>query len=509
VVKLTRLRPAHGVALIWAIFIIKGAFYCLLFPLWEGYDEYAHFAFVQHLAGHHELPVSETRVSKQVQESLTLTPLPWSLRDWPSPYVTHDAYWQLSAGERQDRELRLRDVPLSLGKEAGTDFLYEGKQPPLYYFVQLPVFMALQGLSFVNAVFALRLVSVLFVSITIPIAFVAARYVFASNAEALQVAAFIAALPELYIDIARVGNESLAIPVCSLFVYAALRSIDDGRRLWWAAVTLGLALLTKAYFVTLLPVFLILCAAAVWSRPRKGPAFSGVISCLALGLAGSWYYHNAVSATSGIWVDAAPTQAMGLMGMIRRIPSLDWLAATRSLSLSHLWVGNWSFLQVRSWMYQVFEGIGLLALLGFVRAQLGYAGGSARKIGKKHVLVLAGVYFCFALGIAYRVFLNFINSNMSSSTGWYLYAVILPEVLLTTIGLFLLLPVRWQRFAVPVTMGCFALLELYTVHFLLIPYYTGFIDHTQTGALRSFHVSQLQNGGLSTMFARVLTNKPA
>ncbi|PYS25341.1 MAG: hypothetical protein DMG11_23080 [Acidobacteria bacterium] len=44
-----------GLAAIWVIFLCKGIFYSLLFPIWEGFDEYAHFAFIQYLAIHHHL----------------------------------------------------------------------------------------------------------------------------------------------------------------------------------------------------------------------------------------------------------------------------------------------------------------------------------------------------------------------------------------------------------------------------------------------------------------------
>src|SRR5262249_6233137 len=155
-----------------------------------------------------------------------------------------------------------------------------------------------------------------------------------------------------------------------------------------------------------------------------------------------------------------------------------------SLSLSHIWIGNWSFLQVRSWMYRVFEGIGVLALLGFVRAAFGLSNRSEIDIRGRHLAVLAGVYCCFLIGGAYHVLVNFINSNISTSTGWYLYVVVVPEILLMMAGLFYLFPTAWRRHCVPAVIVCFTLLELYTVHFLLMPYYTGFIDHAPTGGLR-------------------------
>ena len=159
-------------------------------------------------------------------------------------------------------------------------------------------------------------------------------------------------------------------------------------------------------------------------------------------------------------------------------------------------------------MYRVFEGIGVLVLLGFVRAAFGYSNKDEFRIRGKDLAVLVGVYGCFLIGVAYHVLVNFINSNLSVSTGWYVYVVIVPEALLTMTGLFFLFSTRWRRGCIPCVIGCFTALELYTVHFLLIPYYTGFIDHSPTGGLRAFHVSQLNNGGFATMLERLVANKP-
>src|SRR5262249_8223260 len=185
----------------------------------------------------------------------------------------------------------------------------------------------LQRLSLLNAVFALRLVSVLVASTVVPIAFLTGRYFFRSTGIGLLAAAFITALPELYIDIARVGNESLAIPLLSLYVYACLRTVGERRHLVWAAVILALGLLTKAYFVTVVPVFVVLAIRAFASRQKKALLLPAIVSCLALGIASLWYYHNITADKSGIWVDAAPAQPMSTMDMVKRIPDVDWTTA--------------------------------------------------------------------------------------------------------------------------------------------------------------------------------------
>ncbi len=70
--------------LIWAFFLIRGCFYSSLFPLWEGYDEFAHFAYVQYLSNSQGLPIpQQSELSTEIHDSLELVPLPWELRDLP------------------------------------------------------------------------------------------------------------------------------------------------------------------------------------------------------------------------------------------------------------------------------------------------------------------------------------------------------------------------------------------------------------------------------------------
>src|SRR5689334_5269974 len=133
-------RAARAALLvIWVSFICKGLFYSVLFPIWEGYDEFAHFAFIEYSATHQQLPVRETRVSREVDRSLELVPLPWLLRRFPPPHVTHDAYWNLSIEERLSRQHALRAIPVSWQNESGETYLYEGQQGPLYYWIMSPL----------------------------------------------------------------------------------------------------------------------------------------------------------------------------------------------------------------------------------------------------------------------------------------------------------------------------------------------------------------------------------
>ena len=75
---------------LWLCFLLRAVFYCALFPMWEGYDEYSHFAFVQHVATNASLPLAvQTRASREIEESLKLVPLPWLLRNLPAQHLPH------------------------------------------------------------------------------------------------------------------------------------------------------------------------------------------------------------------------------------------------------------------------------------------------------------------------------------------------------------------------------------------------------------------------------------
>ncbi|HEY1338231.1 MAG TPA: hypothetical protein VGF59_12010 [Bryobacteraceae bacterium] len=51
--------------------------------------------------------------------------------------------------------------------------------------------------------------------------------------------------------------------------------------------------------------------------------------------------------------------------------------------------------------------------------------------------------------------------------------------------------------------------DLYTVHFLLIPYWTGLTAHRPNGSLAAFHPGMPGQPGPGTMLLRLRANRPA
>ena len=100
---------------IWACCVVRLGFYAAILPLWEGYDEWAHFSVIRAIAAGERLLVPRDQpVPKDVQASLLLAPVPWELRAFPWPAVTQDAFWDLTPEERAQRVATFRSIPPNL-----------------------------------------------------------------------------------------------------------------------------------------------------------------------------------------------------------------------------------------------------------------------------------------------------------------------------------------------------------------------------------------------------------
>ncbi len=470
--------------LIWLCFLVRGAFYTVLLPLWEGFDEWAHFAYAQQLASGGGLLVpGRTVVSREVAESLSLTPLPHGQDKLDMGRQSHDVYWKLPLAEREELRRRLLAMPREWARQpaAGPPLNYEAQQPPLYYLLMAPIQWAAGEASLPTRVLLMRLASLLLTSLTIPLAYAAGRQVLASEGTAAGVAALIASMPGFLMISGRVTN--------------------DGERPLLVGALLGAGLLTKAYFLTAVPA---LAVAYAWKSRRRRAAADAAIAFLTAGaVSGWWYWRN--HALTGSWSGLQQVVArrdLPLWTLAGRIPEVDWRRFFDVAFLSHIWIGNWSFLQVRSWMYRIFAWVVLAAAAGLV-VRFWHA-----KSDRPNLSVLAGFYGFFWLGLCYHE-LTFSVLGLSVSTGWHVYAVVVAEALLATLGLMTLCPAGWRDWLLPAGTALFVLLDLYATHFLLLPYYTGLIAHRADGALAAFHLSQLGNGEFSLMMSRLMLPAPA
>ena len=455
--------------MVWACFLARLLFYSAMLPLWEGYDEWAHFAVVRHMAfGGHLLVSRDAPIPRDVEASLELAPVPWELRAFAPPAVTRDDYWRLSIDERERRQAALRTMPQSWGREDGSGPLkaYEALQPPLYYWLMTPALWISQPFSLLTQVLVLRFLSSLLASALIPLEFLLARDALGDDRAALGTAAIVALMPGLALDVARVGNDCLAVLLFTLLTWLVLRGASQN------GFVLGLGLLTKAYFLTAIPV-------AWWGKRSR------LLTVAATVLIAAWWYIRNLRTTgtlSGL-SESVMLRGMGIGEQIRRAAGLNWLQAIDAIFFSHLYFGGWSSLTVRSWMYHLFYLFILAGAIGVVRL-----------CRRPAIVILLATYLSFWAGQIYNVALLYISKGLAGSMGWYMYAVVGAEVTLCVAGLRRLVPARVSAWLPALGASLFALLDLYTVHAVAIPYYTGMIRHRANGSLEAFHWAGLQSG---------------
>jgi len=497
-------RRASGLLfLAWLCFLCRAGWHVALLPLWEGFDEWAHVAYIQRLASGQGLPLpGQTRISREVQASLGLTPMPAA--PLSTPHYTHAEYWRLPPAERAQLRQRLQSLPRdwALQEAPAGELNYEAQQPPLYYLILAPIERASASLPLPERVLALRLAGMLLASLVVPLTFAAIRAAAGSVPAAAAGAALVAVMPLPAMTAARIGNDALSMILFAALLWVLARAgLRAGfRHALAAGGLLGAGLLTKAYFLTAMPALATFYGWRLLRRPgrRAAAAAQAVLLLATAGLLSFWWYWRNFRLT-GSWSGLQQTagQSSSLADLLQLALHVDWPRFAEISFRTHLWIGHWSFLQVRAWMYGVFAvlyalaGAGLLLLWLRRRKQ-------RQTTGWRGLGAAALICGWFWLGLAYHE-VTFARLGFSSSAGWYAVCTVSAEVLLLSAGWTAL--ARGRLWLLAVAAALFALLDLYAANFLLMPYYTGLITYEPSGRLASFHLSQL-SGGAALFFER-------
>jgi hypothetical protein len=425
----------------------------LYYPFGKDTTSLFHFAFVQYLASSNRLPIPTTLVSREIQTSLYSVPLPWTLQKLAgaNPIFTHDTFWKLDLQQRENLQHQFQQIPKQWARESATEPIrnYESQQPPLYYVLLSLPLRSLGGLELASRAWWLRVLSVVVASFVVPLGFLVARKVLGNEMTSLGIVTLATAMPELMVNISRVGNESLAIVLYTLLVYVTLKVVEGSRHFDYLPVVgllLGLGLLTKAHFLTALPgVFVILARCFLrWPSHWKALALRyAVAMTIASTVAGYWYWraHRVLGSWSGLYSEAA-VGGSSKFELLKQIGHVNWLSAAISVALSHIWYGGWSFLRVSNAVYLIFGAVMVLAALGtlilFVKLWRGTPTTESESRFRDQFIVLICFYGFFCLGLRYQVLALFMSEGVSASTGWYIYSLVIPELILVYCGLRLL-----------------------------------------------------------------------
>jgi hypothetical protein len=327
--------------LILSFAVSNAILYSCLLPLWEGFDEPFHFDYVQHLANGDGFPDPlMTRLSQEVHESLLLAPGSLSVqRNLPS-VMTYETYFSLPQQERERRREALLRIPTESRWKKSEYLNYEAHHAPLAYAMLAIPERILTPVPIAARVLALRIAASLAGSLLL-IGGMLRLYSDLRLPDSFRISASfcVLACQMTWATFAHVANDWLAVPL-ALWLLSMLIRYWNGPSVGAAArlgVVLSAGLLTKAYFLALLPVALaILILAKKW-KPL------GLAVALVLLLAGPWYARNTIHGGTITGMQEARS-GISLTAVLQAAPLLDWLDVLVTNARWALWTGNNTFL---------------------------------------------------------------------------------------------------------------------------------------------------------------------
>jgi 4-amino-4-deoxy-L-arabinose transferase-like glycosyltransferase len=259
---------------------IQSLAWSVALPAFQGPDETAHFAYVQHLAETGSVPNPNSGNSPNSSEAgaalnaLNLNSLIGNLSARPAWSSADLAYWH-----RVERSL----PPGSRANGSGANAI--AKNPPLYYALMAIPYRVFVWLPLLKRLFVLRLFNALCYLATIALTWMLAGDLFAGVRWKQALAAGVVALePQLAFTSAVINADNLLIALVTAVLVASVRLVLRGpteRRVLVTAVLTSAAVLTQGRGLVAVPIFAVALVVA-WIHHRPPPRVAAAQAALAM-----------------------------------------------------------------------------------------------------------------------------------------------------------------------------------------------------------------------------------
>jgi hypothetical protein len=458
--------------------LANAVLYSALLPLWEGFDEPFHFGYVQDVAnGQGFRDPRTTFLSREAGFSLQTAPASRIVQmNLPEIRTTYSDYSSSPQAQRAAIRNQVRRIPPEWRWQASHFPNYETHHPPLAYLALALPERALASVPLPNRLLILRSAAALAGFLLL---YLGAKRLFRelNLPDGYRSSALfcIFSCQMTWATIAHVANDWLAVPlaVWSLALMISYDRCPRFRTAAWVAGALALGLLTKAYFLALIPVSLVLCLR------RKRWKDLGLILIVVLTAAGPWYARNILryGTLTGMQESRA---GIGLIEVVRTAPTLNWSRIIWKSIQASLWTGNNSFM--------TFSGTTLAVIAAFcVTSLLLWAISSHTRA--EWVTILYCLFFVAALGYSTVVSFIYTHGIPMGPSPWYSQVLLAPMLGLAFLGC-----ARSQRLgklAATALVALFGYLLIATYVAKLIPLYGGFNGRTSLAGLIGLYSTRL------------------
>ena len=494
------------------LFIIQGAIFSGMYPLWEGVDEPAHFAYVQQIAEKKTLPtpgdepankedirkiiekktpsIYMDKISNEVIFSFDKVPVNILLT--PPGKIVQDFWNNYTINEILDNKNSLSEISFLERTNPSEWPNWETKQPPLAYITQVPVYFLMYDQDIFDRTFTLRIFSVLVTAIAILFAFKTISLIFNDNFMRMGSLMFIVFNPMFTTNITRVNNEFLTILFFSIFLYLIVRYLKGKTNLTHIiliGLVLGLGLLSKQTFlvaILLVPIFIIFKNLQNKNEPKRTKLVNSVkhtviIFGITIPIVSWWYIAVFASGNfSGIPEIRNLTIGEYLQGAIE----VNWFTFSQLFFKGFWGTYGWSINWAPFPYYEI-----TAILIGISIGGLGYGiFRTSKKIGFKLIrnwkyqsifILSLSILFLIAAQVIVSIQIHFVLDSFKSGLwfGWYLFITITAISLFVFLGYrTLIINSKLKKFQNESLLASFLILLAYniTTFYWLVPkYYLG------------------------------------
>lgn len=420
-----------GVILIFTLLCIANV---LLLPPYEGFDETAHYSYISILSDRHEIPDFRlTPLDATVENDRLGLPRPYS---WIPPFeanggLTYSNFFNNGFPlERETVVRRLWQKPLEGAFYIpGQGANWEGQHPPLYYILMnIPYRLARTWPPGVRLLF-LRLISVALACGSLIFWLKTVNLLQSRDSRRLLLLGGLAIVffPSLFYDLARLGNDSLVtLSFAGSFYFLLSTYITKQERLSdfvGLALTLGLGLLTKLFFLTLWAGAILF---SLWLGMRVAkinfrPLFlrmSLLVGCPLL-LAGWWFglcyvrYGEMITSSEAYMFQQIANPPGDQLTSVQFFAAM--LRAVGAFVTTFLWCGTWSWVRPPHYLYACF--VPLFALTGW--GLISFVRGRGQTETRQVLVVSLFLLVPLLLGFVYHMYLRVKFTGMGMGTGGY------------------------------------------------------------------------------------------
>jgi len=435
-------------------YLVLGLSHIAILPPWEGFDENAHFSYIQQIADTGSLPKpGSAKISKDVDGYKQYAPMPYCyvpLFKAGEGYTYH-SFFNLPPASIQKAYTAIHVPPAKVRKFRPGDMLnWQTQHPPLYYMVLAPVFRLTRSLALIDQIFWLRLVSYIFAWTALLITILGGYRLSKARHDDVRLASrpwlvfgtvcIPLLFPSWFPEMARIGNDSLCALWLSLLWILLIRVHTVGKTYPVAlmmGLLLGLGCLTKAFFVPLSAGFLfsLLLHDVVSADGSRRAALLRTFMVLAvlIAVSGWWYWGNWLEGRSLLGSNEMNeiSSSGSLVDLIRHHFTIkSWLRGHAAMIVTLGWSCTWSFIRP-PYIYM----LPLAALVVFIALTYMWA----LRHYKFHTLEWAPLWCILPviLGLSYHVLLMVALTGEGRGTSGY-YLLFMVPVIGTAVGIGLL-----------------------------------------------------------------------